>query len=164
MCKYWNSLFSIDYLFVLLVLWALNIWYAGVPSCLTSYIFFPPFIWWLQTLTSSGSKKGDLFVADINTQLKHNNITTDVKVDTSSNVSQLPQFTFGFKDLYYCLAKMKLWNLFVYFPLFKLLWNNLTNYGVEYNSSSWPPSLSMNLALDWRLSSPSRFLIKGLER
>ncbi|KAH6791129.1 voltage dependent anion channel 1 [Perilla frutescens var. frutescens] len=38
------------------------------------------------TLTSSGSKKGDLFLADINTQLKHKNVTTDVKVDTSSNL------------------------------------------------------------------------------
>ncbi|KAL1538659.1 Voltage-dependent anion-selective channel protein 1 [Salvia divinorum] len=39
------------------------------------------------TLTSSGCKKGDLFLADINTQLKHKNVTTDVKVDTSSNLS-----------------------------------------------------------------------------
>ncbi|XP_047952843.1 mitochondrial outer membrane protein porin of 34 kDa-like [Salvia hispanica] len=39
------------------------------------------------TLTSSGCKKGEVFLADINTQLKHKNITTDVKVDTSSNLS-----------------------------------------------------------------------------
>ncbi|XP_020552089.1 mitochondrial outer membrane protein porin of 34 kDa isoform X1 [Sesamum indicum] len=38
------------------------------------------------TLTSSGTKKGDLFLADVNTQLKHKNITTDIKVDTNSNV------------------------------------------------------------------------------
>ncbi|KAK4409886.1 Mitochondrial outer membrane protein porin of [Sesamum angolense] len=37
------------------------------------------------TLTSTGTKKGDLFLADVNTQLKHKNITTDIKVDTSSN-------------------------------------------------------------------------------
>lgn len=97
MCKSWNSLFSVEYLFVLWVL--MNVCYTGMPSCLTSYIFFFPLPYWLQTLTSSGSKKGELFLADINTQLKHNNITTDVKVDTSSNVSPLPQFTLGFKNL-----------------------------------------------------------------
>ncbi|KAH6822631.1 voltage dependent anion channel 1 [Perilla frutescens var. hirtella] len=37
-------------------------------------------------ITSSGTKKDDLFLADVNTQLKTKNITTDVKVDTSSNV------------------------------------------------------------------------------
>ncbi|KAK6160024.1 hypothetical protein DH2020_003405 [Rehmannia glutinosa] len=40
-------------------------------------------------ITSSGTKKGDLFIADVNTQLKNKNITTDVKVDTNSNVSLL---------------------------------------------------------------------------
>ncbi|CAA0820230.1 Mitochondrial outer membrane protein porin 1 [Striga hermonthica] len=38
------------------------------------------------TLTSSGTKKGDIFLADINTQLKHKNVTTDIKVDTASNL------------------------------------------------------------------------------
>ncbi|KAL7100839.1 hypothetical protein ACP275_08G019800 [Erythranthe tilingii] len=38
------------------------------------------------TLTSTGTKKGDLFLADINTQLKHKNVTTDFKVDTGSNL------------------------------------------------------------------------------
>ncbi|XP_057810887.1 mitochondrial outer membrane protein porin of 36 kDa-like [Salvia miltiorrhiza] len=37
-------------------------------------------------ITSSGTKKGDLFLADVSTLLKNKNITTDVKVDTSSNV------------------------------------------------------------------------------
>ncbi|XP_027358058.1 outer plastidial membrane protein porin-like [Abrus precatorius] len=37
-------------------------------------------------ITSSGTKKGELFVADVNTQLKNKNITTDVKVDTDSNL------------------------------------------------------------------------------
>ncbi|XP_047311911.1 mitochondrial outer membrane protein porin of 34 kDa [Impatiens glandulifera] len=37
-------------------------------------------------ITSSGVKKGDVFVADVNTQLKNKNITTDIKVDTSSNL------------------------------------------------------------------------------
>ncbi|KAJ0694436.1 putative Porin domain superfamily, eukaryotic porin/Tom40 [Helianthus annuus] len=39
----------------------------------------------MQAITSSGTKKGDLFLADVNTQLKRNNITTDIKVDTNSN-------------------------------------------------------------------------------
>ncbi|KAK1432846.1 hypothetical protein QVD17_09748 [Tagetes erecta] len=38
-------------------------------------------------ITSCGTKKGDLFLADVNTQIKRNNITTDIKVDTSSNLS-----------------------------------------------------------------------------
>ncbi|KAJ0452461.1 Mitochondrial outer membrane protein porin of 34 kDa [Helianthus annuus] len=38
-------------------------------------------------ITSSGTKKGDLFLADVNTQLKRNNITTVIKVDTNSNLS-----------------------------------------------------------------------------
>lgn len=37
-------------------------------------------------ITSSGTKKGDLLLADVNTQLKNKNITTDIKVDTSSNL------------------------------------------------------------------------------
>ncbi|BFG26731.1 mitochondrial outer membrane protein porin of 34 kDa [Prunus yedoensis var. nudiflora] len=38
-------------------------------------------------ITSSGTKKGELFLADVNTQLKNKNITTDIKVDTDSNLS-----------------------------------------------------------------------------
>ncbi|MED6192067.1 Voltage-dependent anion-selective channel protein 1 [Stylosanthes scabra] len=37
-------------------------------------------------ITSTGIKKGELFVADVNTQLKNNNVTTDIKVDTDSNL------------------------------------------------------------------------------
>ncbi|CAN4093624.1 unnamed protein product [Withania somnifera] len=37
-------------------------------------------------ITSSGQKKGDLFLADVSTQLKNKNITTDIKVDTNSNL------------------------------------------------------------------------------
>ncbi|XP_058105296.1 mitochondrial outer membrane protein porin of 36 kDa [Magnolia sinica] len=37
-------------------------------------------------ITASGTKKGELFLADVNTQLKNKNITTDVKVDTNSNL------------------------------------------------------------------------------
>uniref|UniRef100_A0A6N2M4D8 Mitochondrial outer membrane protein porin of 34 kDa n=1 Tax=Salix viminalis TaxID=40686 RepID=A0A6N2M4D8_SALVM len=37
------------------------------------------------TITSSGTKKGEFLAADVNTQLKNKNITTDIKVDTSSN-------------------------------------------------------------------------------
>ncbi|OMO79215.1 hypothetical protein CCACVL1_13847 [Corchorus capsularis] len=37
-------------------------------------------------ITSAGTKKGDLFLADVNTQLKNRNVTTDIKVDTNSNL------------------------------------------------------------------------------
>lgn len=37
-------------------------------------------------LTSTGTKKGDLFFADVSTKLVNKNITTDVKVDSKSNV------------------------------------------------------------------------------
>ncbi|XP_059655913.1 mitochondrial outer membrane protein porin of 36 kDa [Cornus florida] len=37
-------------------------------------------------ITSSGTKKGELLLADVNTQLKNKNITTDIKVDTKSNL------------------------------------------------------------------------------
>ena len=41
----------------------------------------------LQAITASGTRKSELFLADVNTQLKNKNITTDIKVDTDSNVS-----------------------------------------------------------------------------
>ncbi|PHT59934.1 hypothetical protein CQW23_02297 [Capsicum baccatum] len=41
----------------------------------------------LIVLSSSGWKKGDLFLDDVNAQLKKKNITTDIKLDSSSNVS-----------------------------------------------------------------------------
>ncbi|KAG9140178.1 hypothetical protein Leryth_015800 [Lithospermum erythrorhizon] len=37
-------------------------------------------------ITSSGTRKGELFLVDVGTQLKNKNVTTDVKVDTLSNV------------------------------------------------------------------------------
>ncbi|KAM7464551.1 hypothetical protein LguiA_032672 [Lonicera macranthoides] len=37
-------------------------------------------------ITSSGTSKGEFFLADVNTQLKNKNITADIKVDTTSNV------------------------------------------------------------------------------
>ncbi|CAK9186693.1 unnamed protein product, partial [Ilex paraguariensis] len=37
-------------------------------------------------ITASGTRKGELFLADINTQLKNKNITTDIKVDSFSNL------------------------------------------------------------------------------
>lgn len=37
-------------------------------------------------ITPSATKKGELFLADVSTQLKNKNITTDIKVDTSSNL------------------------------------------------------------------------------
>ncbi|MBA0721457.1 hypothetical protein Golax_009001 [Gossypium laxum] len=37
-------------------------------------------------ITSTGTKKGELLLADVNTHLKNKNITTDVKVDSRSNL------------------------------------------------------------------------------
>ncbi|XP_057508375.1 mitochondrial outer membrane protein porin of 36 kDa-like [Actinidia eriantha] len=37
-------------------------------------------------LTSSGTKKGELFLADVAAQLKNKNITTDIKVDSNSKL------------------------------------------------------------------------------
>lgn len=55
---------------------------------LTSYVnglyIFPSTF---QAITSSGTKKGEFILADVNTQLKNKNMTTDVKIDTNSNVS-----------------------------------------------------------------------------
>ena len=45
------------------------------------------FVFHVQAITSTGTKKGELFLADVATQLKNKNITTDIKVDTNSNVS-----------------------------------------------------------------------------
>lgn len=47
-----------------------------------------------QVIASSATKKGELLFADINTQLKHGNITADVKVDTDSNVIFVALFSF----------------------------------------------------------------------
>ncbi|KAI9095327.1 hypothetical protein K1719_026361 [Acacia pycnantha] len=54
-------------------------------------------------ITSSGTKKGDLFFADVNTQWKHRNvnsdyfnldvITTDIKVDADSNMAEHLNFS-----------------------------------------------------------------------
>ena len=40
----------------------------------------------MQAITSTGAKKGDLFLADVGTKFTNKNVTTDVKVDTNSNV------------------------------------------------------------------------------
>lgn len=37
-------------------------------------------------ITASGTKKGELFIADVNTQLKNKNVTTDIKVDSNSHL------------------------------------------------------------------------------
>lgn len=50
-------------------------------------LLFFSFVSLCQAITSSGTKKGEVFLADVNTQLKNKNITTDVRVDTNSNVS-----------------------------------------------------------------------------
>lgn len=64
-------------------------WLSLVVSSLDFLINCWPFLYFIiaQAITSSGTKKGELFLADVNTQLKNKNITTDLKVDTASNVS-----------------------------------------------------------------------------
>lgn len=42
-----------------------------------------------QAIMASGTKKGELFVADVNTVLKNKNVTTDIKVDSNSYVSYI---------------------------------------------------------------------------
>ncbi|KAA3484455.1 mitochondrial outer membrane protein porin of 34 kDa-like [Gossypium australe] len=42
-------------------------------------------------ISATGMKKGDLFLADVNTQLKSRNVTTNIKVDTSSNLHYVYQ-------------------------------------------------------------------------
>ncbi|KAE9466555.1 hypothetical protein C3L33_01538, partial [Rhododendron williamsianum] len=37
-------------------------------------------------ITTSGTKKGELFIADVNTVLKNKNVTTDIKVDSNSHL------------------------------------------------------------------------------
>ncbi|KAF3777693.1 Mitochondrial outer membrane protein porin [Nymphaea thermarum] len=37
-------------------------------------------------IASTGTKKGEFYLADINTQLKNKNVTTDIKVDTNSKL------------------------------------------------------------------------------
>ncbi|XP_040944889.1 mitochondrial outer membrane protein porin of 34 kDa-like [Gossypium hirsutum] len=38
-------------------------------------------------ITSAGTKKCDLFLADVNTQLKSRNVRTDIKVDINFNIN-----------------------------------------------------------------------------
>lgn len=57
-----------------------------LSKCLNFFVFH------VQAITSSGTKKGELFLADVSTQLKNKNITTDIKVDTNSNVSHKISF------------------------------------------------------------------------
>lgn len=42
---------------------------------------------YIQEITSTGVRKGELYLADISTKLKNKNITSDIKVDTNSSVS-----------------------------------------------------------------------------
>ncbi|ERN03790.1 hypothetical protein AMTRI_Chr05g74050 [Amborella trichopoda] len=57
-------------------------------------------------ITSSGTKKGDLFLADVTTQLKNKNVTTDIKVDTNSNLSTtitVDEAAPGLKTIFSCI-------------------------------------------------------------
>lgn len=70
--------------------------YKVFPLLLQAFAYSLFISFYLQAITSSGTKKGDLFLADVNTQLKNKNITTDIKVDTSSNVRTYFSCTFCF--------------------------------------------------------------------
>ncbi|XP_022774475.1 mitochondrial outer membrane protein porin of 34 kDa-like [Durio zibethinus] len=37
-------------------------------------------------ITSAATKKGDIFLTDVNTQIKNRNVTTDIKVETGANL------------------------------------------------------------------------------
>ncbi|KAA3460770.1 mitochondrial outer membrane protein porin of 36 kDa-like [Gossypium australe] len=47
---------------------------------------------WFWAITSTGTKKGELLLADISTELKNKNITTNVKVDTNSKATRAMLF------------------------------------------------------------------------
>ncbi|XVF85997.1 hypothetical protein PTKIN_Ptkin17bG0165600 [Pterospermum kingtungense] len=54
-------------------------------------------------ITSNGTRKGELLLADVSTQMKNKNITTDVKVDTSSNLFTtftIDEIAPGFKTIF----------------------------------------------------------------
>lgn len=65
---------------------------AAVCFCRVNFNILSLFeVWWylyfMQAITSNGTKKGELFLGDVSTQVKRNNVTADIKVDTNSNVS-----------------------------------------------------------------------------
>lgn len=116
-----------------------------------------------QAITSTGIKKGEIFLADVSTQFKNKNITTDVKVDTNSNVS------FRKSIVYFFLVCLSMKCLpFVVFMLFSTSYENfvsdlLTNIGM-WTCSFSPPSLSMSQHLDSRPFLASLLLIRDLAR
>lgn len=60
----------------------------------------------LQAITSTGTKKGELFLADVSTKLTNKNITTDVKVDTNSNVSGIFLYVLSSMDTKFMMPKL----------------------------------------------------------
>lgn len=63
----------------------------SVVSCkslgLVLWLFQFQWLLYMQEITSTGVRKGEIYLADVSTKVKNKNITTDVKVDTNSNVS-----------------------------------------------------------------------------
>ncbi|XP_021754791.1 uncharacterized protein LOC110720100 isoform X2 [Chenopodium quinoa] len=70
---------------------------TAVVNVVTTIVIDGLFIYWCQifadvvgfftkAITSTGTKKGELFFGDVSTQVKNNNVTADIKVDTGSNV------------------------------------------------------------------------------
>lgn len=140
-------------------------WYNFLPC---SYRYF---LVLSQTLSSTGTKKGELFLADINTQLKHKNVTTDIKVDTAANVCfTFTLFTWNYAVLifylHYFFLPKSLKNsgdtcLFSKYPVkfSSELLNNITENGSStpqhlkdfgIHASSLRLSLLMSQLLVWR--------------
>lgn len=74
---------SIRFLFILILM----VIVSKVGDCIFDFNCVVYMLIIIQAITSTGIKKGDAFLADVNSQLKNKNLTTDVKVDTNSNVS-----------------------------------------------------------------------------
>ncbi|GJU31681.1 mitochondrial outer membrane protein porin of 36 kDa [Tanacetum coccineum] len=67
---------------------ALGLEYAvAFAKCVLNQSFSTlDYFYMFQSITSTGAKRGEFFLADVNTKLINKNITTDVRVDTSSKV------------------------------------------------------------------------------
>ncbi|XP_026443727.1 mitochondrial outer membrane protein porin of 36 kDa-like [Papaver somniferum] len=95
-------------------------------------------IFLFQEITSTGIKKGELFIADVNTQLKNKNITTNVKVDTNSRLSanvSIDDHAPGLKAIFNFFVTDQRYGKVIGFHL---------SYQHEYNSISTSIGLTAN--------------------
>ncbi|MBA0648219.1 hypothetical protein Goklo_015983, partial [Gossypium klotzschianum] len=63
-------------------------------------------------ITATGTKKGDLLLADVNIQLKSRNVTANIKVDTSSNVNTSSASSVAFLKIIYFTKVHYVYRLF----------------------------------------------------